>query len=224
MRLFRGKAKPKSDQEDEERMPETDTEASPAAATDELNAASETEPDTAPSDTTPSDTIPAATPEPDTNEAETAADVPEKTPPPQDNLLAQIGAEADAELAKEEAAAAEDGSPTDKDELDPELLDIFRDARNEVQEGSLAAELEDIAVQELLNELVGVSSRLGIAAQGPARDRAHESTEADEPSDETPEASEPSAETPAADEPSAQSPTANEPSTGTPGASAPHRH
>jgi hypothetical protein len=178
MRLFRGRAKPKSDQEDKERMPDADTEASPAAPTDELNVGSGAGPDTAPSDT----------PEPDAKEAETAADAPEEAPPPQDNLLAQIGAEADAELATEEAAAAEDGSPTEKDELDPELLDIFRDARNEVQESSLAAELEDIPVHQLLDDIAGVSRRLGVPSRGLTADLA---TDLGETPSESPDASEP---------------------------------
>lgn len=244
MRLFRGRDNRKADQEDKERMSETKAEAAPAAATDVPNVGGEAGTDAATGDTTSSNTAPIGTPESNAKEPEAAGDTPEETPPPQDNLLAQIGAEADAEMAKEEAEAAEADSAGDKDELDPELLDIFRDARNEVQESSLAAELDDIAVQELLNELLGIGSRLGIAAQGPARDRDHEgekanepparTPDASEPSAQTPAASEPSAQTPAADEPSAQTPTANEPSAQTPTAnepsaqipegSAPHLH
>jgi hypothetical protein len=178
MRLFRGRAKPKNDQEDKERMLDADTQAAATAATDVPNAGSEAGPDTAPSDT----------PEPDAKEAGTAEDAPQQAPPPQDNLLAQIGAEADAELAKEEAAAAEGASPTDKDELDPELLDIFRDARNEVQESSLAAELEDISVQQLLDVLAGVSRRLGVPPRGLMTDL---DTDTGEPSNESPDVSEP---------------------------------
>ncbi len=201
MRLFRGRAKPKSDQEDKERMLDADSEGEPAAPTAVPNAGSEAGPDTAPSDT----------PGSDAKEAETAADAPKEAPRPQDNLLAQIGAETDAELAKEEAAAAEGSSPTENDELDPELLDIFRDARNEIQESSLAAELEDIGVQELLDEILGIGSRLGITAQSPARHRGHESDEASERPAETPAASEPSAETPDASEPPAETPEASAP-------------
>jgi hypothetical protein len=178
MRLFRGKTKPKTGEEDKEMMPAADTEAEPAAPTAVPNAGSEAGPDTAPSDT----------PEPDAKEAGTAEDAPEEAPPPQDNLLAQIGAEADAELAKEEAAAAEGASPTDKDELDPELLDIFRDARNEIQESSLAAELEDIAVQQLLDDLASVSQRLGVPPRGLPTDL---DTDMGEPSNESPDVSEP---------------------------------
>ena len=94
MRLFSRRAKPKGGEEDKERMPEANTEAAPSAPTDVPNAEREAGTDAATSDTTSSITAPAATPEPDTNEAETAADSPEETPPPQDNLLAQIGAEA----------------------------------------------------------------------------------------------------------------------------------
>lgn len=160
MKLFRSKAKPKTEQEDKERMLKADTEVAPAAPTNVPNVESGAGPGAAPSDT----------PEPDEKEVATAADAPDEARPHQDNLLARIGAEADAELAKEEAAAAEDSSPTDKEELDPELLDIFRDARNEVQESSLAAELEDIAAQELLDDLVSVSRRLGVAPRRPTTD------------------------------------------------------
>jgi len=178
MRLFRGRAKPRSDQEDRERMLDAGTEGAPAAATDALNAGSEAGSDRAPSDT----------PEPEAKEAETATDAPGKAPPPQDNLLAQIGAEADAELATEEAAAAEGGSPSEKDELDPELLDIFRDARNEVQESSFAAELEDISAQQLLDDLAGVSQRLGVPPRGPPTDL---DTDVGKTRNESPDASEP---------------------------------
>jgi hypothetical protein len=211
MRLFRGRTKRKSDQENEERMLDGSTEAAPAAPTAVPNARSEAGPDTAPSDTPEPDAKEAGTaadapeeaPPPQDNllaqigaeadaelakEEAAAADAPEEAPPPQDNLLAQIGAEADAELAKEEAAAAEGGSPTDKDELDPELLDIFRDARNEVQESSLAAELEDIAVQQLLDDLASVSRRLGVPPRGLTTDL---DTDMGESSNESPDVSQP---------------------------------
>src|SRR3989304_4626624 len=65
---------------------------------------------------------------------------PVERPASQDNFLAEIGAEADKEMAEQEQLAA--GAPSQDDEkLDPGLLDIFRDAKPEVGEGSLAADL-----------------------------------------------------------------------------------
>ena len=83
-----------------------------------------------------------------------------EAPAPEGDLLAQIGAE------------AEGGSPQGDDSLDPDLLDVFRAAKNEVQESTLASELEDIPAQDLLSDLVGVSHRLH--AMPRARDLAAE--------------------------------------------------
>jgi hypothetical protein len=81
------------------------------------------------------------------------------------DLLTRIGAEADSEMEAEEAALkGEGGSSQGDDSLDPGLLDIFRDAKNEVQESTLAAELEDVPVQDLLSDLLGLSRSL---ARGP---------------------------------------------------------
>jgi hypothetical protein len=88
-----------------------------------------------------------------------------EAPAPAGDLLAQIGAEADAEIkaeaeAEKEAPGTEGGSPQGGDSLDPDLLDIFRSAKEEVEESTLASELEDIPAQDLLSDLVGVSHRL----------------------------------------------------------------
>ena len=42
------------------------------------------------------------------------------------------------------------------------LMDLFREAKNEVQESTLASELPDIPIQDLLGDLVSVSRRLGV--------------------------------------------------------------
>jgi hypothetical protein len=86
-------------------------------------------------------------------------------PPPEDNLLAQISAQADKEMAEQEELAAGATSPDD-DTLDPSLLDIFKDAKTEVEEGSLAADLEDIPAREVLEEMRAISRGLGIPAGG----------------------------------------------------------
>jgi hypothetical protein len=97
-------------------------------------------------------------------DAAAVAEVPaqEEAPAPEGDLLAQIGAEADSEIEAEEKALEVD------DPLDPDLVDIFREAKNEVEEITLASELDDIPTQDLLTDLVGVRRRLSIAA----RDRA----------------------------------------------------
>jgi hypothetical protein len=86
-----------------------------------------------------------------------------EAPAPEGDLLTQIGAEADSEIE------AEDGPPQEDDPLDPELLDIFREAKNEVMESTLASELEDIPAQDLLTDLMGVSRQLGTALRARAR-------------------------------------------------------
>jgi hypothetical protein len=105
----------------------------------------------------------------DSSEAEAAAPAEGEAPAPEGDLMTQIGAEADAEIkAEEEAPETEGGSPQAGDSLDPDLLDIFRAAKNEVQESTLASELDDIPAQDLLSDLVGVSHRLRAMPRAPA--------------------------------------------------------
>jgi hypothetical protein len=107
--------------------------------------------------------------EAETSETAGDAPAPAKRAGAPDDLLAQMSAEADTEIAQEEAALA-GGQKSDDDELDPELLDIFRDAKTEVQEGSLASELEDISAQELLAEATTIKQRLGPPTKRSATD------------------------------------------------------
>jgi len=109
----------------------------------------------------------------------TAADPPappEAPAPNGDNFLAQISAQADKEMAEQEQLIA-GSSAANSDPLDPGLLDIFRDAKNAVQESSLATELEDVPAQELLDELMSVSQGLGITSGAPRRSREEETVE-----------------------------------------------
>lgn len=81
--------------------------------------------------------------------------------------LAQMMAEAAAEAAAEIAAAETPSegaapAPNPDDPLDAGLMDLFREAKNEVEESTLASDLEDIPIQDLLSDLVSVSERLGI--------------------------------------------------------------
>jgi len=131
MRFFRLRRKPESGEEEKELVLDTDAEPQALAQ--------------------------------DTPEAEEEADTPSEGEAlaPEGDLMTQIGAEADAEIAaEEETPETEGGSPQAGDSLDPDLLDIFRAAKNEVQESTLASELEDIPAQDLLSDLVGVSHRL----------------------------------------------------------------
>ena len=102
--------------------------------------------------------------------------------PPADDPLAQMRAEAAAEVAAaENPPEGAPASPQPDDTLDAGLMDLFREAKNEVQESTLASELPDIPIQDLLGDLVSVSRRLGVrprprprAEPGPAGKRALE--------------------------------------------------
>ena len=77
--------------------------------------------------------------------------------------LAQFRAEAAGEIAAgDEAPEGDPASPQPDDALDSDLFDIFREAKNEVQESTLASDLPDIPIQELLGDLVSISQDLGI--------------------------------------------------------------
>jgi len=143
MKLFRVRRKPKSGEENRELVLDTEAEAQ-ALAQDGTGAEVEAE-------------APAGTPTADAAPAEGEA------PAPEGDLLTRIGAETDSEIE------AEGGSPQEDDPLDPELLDIFREAKNEVLESTLASELEDIPAQDLLTDLMGVSRQLGTALRARAR-------------------------------------------------------
>ena len=133
MKLFRMKRKAENGEEEKELVLETDAEEeAPAEETTEAEADA-----------------------PTAGSAQVAA-----TP---DDPLAQLRAEAAAEVVPEETPV-EGGAPapTLDDPLDPGLLDLFREAKNEVQESTLASELPDIPIQDLLGDLVSVRQELGM--------------------------------------------------------------
>jgi len=130
MKLFRLRRKPKSGEEEKELVLDTDAEAQ-AHVQDITEAEVEAE-------------APPDTPSPD---------VEVEAPAPEGDLMTQISAETDGEIEAEEEASEEDP-------LDPDLVDIFREAKNEVEESTLASELEDITTQDLLSDLVSVSQSL----------------------------------------------------------------
>jgi hypothetical protein len=92
-------------------------------------------------------------PEASTDTPTPYAEAQAEAPAPEGDLMTQISAETNGEIEAEEKASEEDP-------LDPDLVDLFREAKNEVEESSLASELEDIAAQDLLNDLVGIRHRL----------------------------------------------------------------
>ena len=96
-------------------------------------------------------------------DAEVGAEAPaqEEAPAPESDLMTQISSETESEIEAEEKASEEDP-------LDPDLVDLFREAKNEVEESTLASELEDIAAQDLLTDLMGVSDRLRTTSWGRA--------------------------------------------------------
>lgn len=96
-----------------------------------------------------------------------------------DNMF-EGDAEADTETDAGERAPANGAAPPEGDRpLDPGLLQLFAEARNEAQEKALASELPDIPIQELLSELVSLSRRLGI--EPPARAEPVSGQDSEEP-------------------------------------------
>ena len=152
MKLFRMRRKPENGEAEQELVLDTDAQEE-ASAQEMTEAEAETVASAA-----------AATPEPAAGPAAQA----EAIPPP-DDPLAQIRAEAPGEIAAgEEPPEGDPASPQPDDSLDPDLLDLFREAKNEVQEGTLASELPDIPIQDLLSDLVSVSQGLGITRRARA--------------------------------------------------------
>ena len=79
---------------------------------------------------------------------------------PVDDPIAQMRADATSAAASENPL---EGAPTSPgDLLDAGLLDLFREAKEEVEETTLASQLPDIPIQELLGDLVSLSQRLGV--------------------------------------------------------------
>ncbi|MGQ9571950.1 MAG: hypothetical protein ACUVV3_02005 [Dehalococcoidia bacterium] len=107
------------------------------------------------------DAEPQASPQDDT-EVDLNIEASADTPASENDPLFAIAVEPESESEPADTPSQED------DSLDPDLLDIFREAKNEVQESTLASELENISIQDLLSDAVGISRRLGIKPQVPS--------------------------------------------------------
>jgi hypothetical protein len=92
--------------------------------------------------------VPHMTPEPELVEAVPAETVPAAEADPLAGMQAEVGGE----------APAGDGVPG----ADDGLMDLFRDMKEEVEEGSLASEVDDVSISDLLGDVLGVSTRLGV--------------------------------------------------------------
>jgi hypothetical protein len=143
VKLFRTRRKPDNGEEEKELVLDTDAEErGPAEETAEAGA-------------------------PATDGAPEVADLAAEagaTPTPGDPL-AEMRAEAAAETAageKPPEGTAE--SPAPDDPMDSGLLELFREAKNEVQETTLASELPDIPIQDLLGDLVNIRQELRTTA------------------------------------------------------------
>jgi LysM repeat protein len=102
--------------------------------------------------------------------AEEASDVgPDGVSPdaPPDFLRKDATAESGAESSGATEVPAADPQPAGEgkadDALSPDLLDIFRDAKNDVAETGLASEVEDVSLDSLLADLESVSKGLGLS-------------------------------------------------------------
>lgn len=113
---------------------------------------------------------------PGTQQAEVAqASAPERAASAGVEALAQSEAslaQATDPMAAAQTAATEAEAETGEG-MDPDLLNIFRDAKHEAEEGSLASEVEDVPIQDLLADVWSIGQRLGVKPpsrpQEPAR-------------------------------------------------------
>jgi len=87
----------------------------------------------------------------------------EEAPVLEGDLLVDLDVEANGKVDAGERVP-ENGatSPEMEEPLDPALVQLFLEAKNEVDEDALALELPDIPIQDLLRELVSLSRSLGI--------------------------------------------------------------
>ena len=103
-------------------------------------------------------------PQPD---GEGLASTQEETPALGGDPLVELGAEVGSEADTGGRLPANGAAPETDEPLDPALEQLFLQANAEAQESLAASELPDIPIQDLLNELVSLSRRLGI--EPPAR-------------------------------------------------------
>jgi hypothetical protein len=145
------KRKPEDGAEEKELVLDTEDEATPSAMVEAEAKAGEPEA--------------AATPEAAAGlEGQTLPSAAEADP------LAQFRPDGPDQIAAgDEAPEGAPASPQPDDALAPDLFDIFREAKNEVEESTLASEMPDIPIEELLGDLVSISRRLGVSPQARAK-------------------------------------------------------
>ncbi|HSP56576.1 MAG TPA: M23 family metallopeptidase [Dehalococcoidia bacterium] len=100
--------------------------------------------------------------------------------------LAGLGddAQSAADVAALDAGTSAGGAaPSD---LAGDLLDVFRDAKQDTEEGTLASEVDDVSISDLLGDVRGISSRLGVK---PAQRREEPVIAAEQGPEEQPELS-----------------------------------
>lgn len=73
----------------------------------------------------------------------------------------------------------------DSDGAGDDLLDIFRDAKEESEEGSLVKELDDVPISDLLTDVVSLSQRLGVTPSSERKPDAAPAAPEDDADDDT---------------------------------------
>jgi len=159
VKLFRMKRKPEDGAEEKELVVDTADEATPSTTVEAEAKAGEP--------------VAAATPEAAAGlEGPSTSSGQDRTLPSaaEADPLAQFRPDGPGEIVGgDEAPEGAPASPQPDDALDPDLLDIFREAKNEVEESTLASEMPDIPIEELLGDLVSISRRLGVSPQARAK-------------------------------------------------------
>jgi LysM repeat protein len=78
-----------------------------------------------------------------------------------------VGETAEPAVAAQEPDPEPEQKPAE-DALGGDMMDIFREAKTEAAQGNLASEVEDISIKDLLGDLSGISTRLGVPKRVPA--------------------------------------------------------
>jgi len=93
--------------------------------------------------------------------------VPDEAPMATADPLAGLGDDAQGAAGGAVLDAASSAGGAAPSDLGGDLLDVFRDAKQDTEEGTLASEVDDVSISDLLGEVLGVSSRLGVKPSPP---------------------------------------------------------